>query len=70
MRILLDLLLAGCSTAPNIVQLLPDKEPVCGWTKPWTYCCVANTGPALVVKCAEYEKTDNTAPPIETPKES
>lgn len=72
MRWLVLALLVGCASVPKVLEVVPEKDPVCGWTNanPWTHCCVARSGPVLVVKCAEFQRVDNTPPPFEAPKES
>lgn len=69
MRWLLLVLLANCA-APQVVQLLPDSEPMCGFVVPWRHCCVKESGAQLIVHCVDFEKIDNTTPPVEAPKES
>lgn len=59
MKKLLVLMLLGCSNTPQVIQLTPDKEPVCGFLRveagTAVHCCVAVDGPVLVAKCIELE---------------
>jgi hypothetical protein len=56
--LLIGIVLTGCVGRQQVIAVHPDKEPMCGWVKAWTHCCVLESGPNLIVRCEEFERRE------------
>lgn len=65
-RLLISIFFFACASQPTVIELLPEKEQLCGFVKVGTHCCVARDPPMLRVKCVDMEvkeePTDPTPP--------
>ena len=64
--LIIALAFIGCA-APTVIQVTPEKDPVCGFVKADTHCCVLVEGAKMHVRCIDVEV--KTEPDAETPRD-